>query len=85
MEFGEMLDTAASMLSEVEKQTWHLQNLLYDEYDRVEFDSKHPSEIVVLTVRSQVGPLIKELGKVTAVLNALLMEMESNDDDASVS
>jgi hypothetical protein len=85
MEFGEMLDTAASMLHEVEKQTWLMQNLLHDEYDRVEFDSKYPSEIVVLTVRSQVGPLIKELGKVTAVLNALLMEMESNDDDASVS
>jgi len=85
MHLGEMIDEAATMLSEVEKQTWHLQNLLQDEYDKVEFSGKSPSEVVVLTVKSQVGPLIRELEKVTAVLNALLIEMESNDDDASVS
>jgi hypothetical protein len=73
---GEMLETAAALLSEVEKQAWNLQELLWDEHDKVAFDGKVPSEVLVLTVRSQVGPLARELGKVTAVLNALLMEME---------
>jgi len=82
---GEMLDTAADMLAEVEKQANYLNGLLLDHSDEVLFDRKAPSEILVLTVRSQVGPLVRELEKVTAVLNALLMEMESNDDDASVS
>ncbi len=85
MDAGEMLETAAAMLSEVEKQAWHLQELLWDEHDKVAFCDKVPSEVVVLTVRSQVGPLVRELEKVVAVLNALLMEMESNDDDSSVS
>ena len=85
MDAGEMLETAADMLADVERQAHHLQDLLLDHMDEVVFDRKAPSEILVLTVRSQVGPLTRELGKVTAVLNALLMEMESNDDDASVS
>jgi hypothetical protein len=73
---GEMLETAAEMLGEVEKQANYLNGLLLDHMDEVLFDRKAPSEILVLTVRSQVGPLARELGKVTAVLNALLMEME---------
>jgi hypothetical protein len=71
-----MLETAADMLAEVEKQANYLNGLLLDHMDEVLFDRKAPSEILVLTVRSQVGPLARELGKVTAVLNALLMEME---------
>jgi hypothetical protein len=74
---GEMLDTAADMLWEVQKQTQHLVDLLLDHAEQVQFDRKAPSEILVLTVRSQVGPLARELEKVTAVLNALLMEMET--------
>jgi hypothetical protein len=73
---GEMLEAAADMLAEVEKQANYLNGLLLDHMDEVLFDRKAPSEILVLTVRSQVGPLARELGKVTAVLNALLMEME---------
>jgi hypothetical protein len=73
---GEMLETAADMLAEVEKQANYLYGLLIDHMDEVLFDRKAPSEILVLTVRSQVGPLTRELGKVTAVLNALLIEME---------
>ena len=83
MNAGEMLETAADMLAEVERQANYLYGLLIDHADEVEFDRKAPSEIMVLTVRSQVGPLVRELGKVTAVLNALLMEMESADDDAA--
>jgi hypothetical protein len=71
-----MLETAAEMLGEVEKQANYLNGLLLDHMDEVLFDRKAPSEILVLTVRSQVGPLARELEKVTAVLNALLMEME---------
>ena len=76
MDAGEMLEAAADMLAEVEKQANYLNGLLLDHMDEVMFDRKAPSEILVLTVRSQVGPLARELGKVTAVLNALLMEME---------
>jgi len=75
---GEMLETAADMLAEVEKQANYLNGLLLDHMDEVLFDRKAPSEILVLTVRSQVGPLARELGKVTAVLNALLMEMDNH-------
>jgi hypothetical protein len=78
-----MLETAADMLAEVSRQAWRLQDLLYDEFEKVALDRKATSEILVLIVRSQVGPLTRELGKVTAVLNALLMEMESADDDAA--
>jgi hypothetical protein len=73
-----MLETAADMLAEVEKQANYLNGLLLDHMDEVMFDRKAPSEILVLTVRSQVGPLARELGKVTAVLNALLMEMDNH-------
>ena len=76
MDAGEMLETAADMLSDVERQAHHLQNLLGDEFEKVALDRKPPSEIVILTVKAQVGPLARELQKVTAVLNALLMEME---------
>jgi hypothetical protein len=75
---GEMLEAAADMLAEVEKQANYLNGLLLDHMDEVMFDRKAPSEILVLTVRSQVGPLARELGKVTAVLNALLMEMDNH-------
>jgi len=75
---GEMLEAAADMLAEVEKQANYLNGLLLDHMDEVLFDRKAPSEILVLTVRSQVGPLARELGKVTAVLNALLMEMDNH-------
>ena len=78
MDAGEMLETAADMLAEVEKQANYLNGLLLDHMDEVLFDRKAPSEILVLTVRSQVGPLARELGKVTAVLNALLMEMDNH-------